>query len=185
METEIKVGEAMEPSVVTVGQNAPADEVARMMATKDIGSVVIVNNDRKPIGIVTERDFCFGVVAKNKMPSKVKVKDIMSAPLKTVVPDMTLKQASRLMAKHNIRRLPVIDKGVLVGIITNKDILAISPQMIEILEELSKMNAEVHSTREAPEKGTCEVCGDHMIPIYEVDGIYVCESCKEEKPGGE
>lgn len=184
METEIKVGEAMEPSVVTVGPDMPADEVARMMAKKDIGSVVVIENGR-PIGIVTERDFCFGVVAKNKMPSKVKVKDIMSAPLKTIGPDTTLKQASRLMAKYNIRRLPVIDKGVLVGIITNKDILAISPQMIEILEELSKMNAEVHSTREAPERGTCEVCGDYMVPLYEVDGIYVCESCKEEKSGGE
>lgn len=184
METEIKVGEAMEPNVVTVEQNAPADEVAKLMAKKDIGSVVVVDSG-KPIGIATERDFCFGVVAKNKVPSKVKVRDIMSAPLKTVEPNMTLKQASKLMVKYNIRRLPVIDKGVLVGILTNKDILAISPQMIEILEELSKMNTEVRSTREVPERGTCEVCGDYMVPISEVDGIYICESCKEDRLGGD
>jgi signal-transduction protein with cAMP-binding, CBS, and nucleotidyltransferase domain len=154
------------------------------MAQKKRGSVVIVE-DNRPIGIVTERDIVFGVVAKDKKPSDVAVRDIMSSPLKYVSPDMTLKQASRIMAKNNIRRLPVIENGKLVGIITNKDILAISPEMLEILEELSRINASQPESRENLDKGTCEACGDYMVALYEVDGSYVCESCREDMLGGE
>lgn len=184
METQVKVGEAMEPNVVTVDKKAPVNTVAKMMAEKKIGSIIIVE-DIKPIGIVTERDIVFGVVAKDKRPSDIKAKDIMSAPLKYVSSDMTLKQASRIMAKYNIRRLPVIENGKLVGIITNKDILAISPEMLEILEELSKINASEPASRESLDRGTCEVCGDYMVALSEVNGTYVCESCKEDMLGGE
>ncbi len=184
METEIKVGEAMEPNVVTIEKDAPVNKAAKIMAQKKIGSIVVMEND-KPAGIVTERDIVFGVVAKDKKPSDVLVRDIMSSPLKSVSPDMTLKQASRIMAKYNIRRLPVIENGRLVGIITNKDILAISPEMLEILEELSRINASQPEAKESLEKGTCEECGDYMVTLYEVDGSYVCESCREDMLGGE
>jgi CBS domain-containing protein len=184
METEIKVGEAMEPNVVTIDKNTPVNKVAKIMAQKKIGSIVVMEND-KPTGIVTERDIVFGVVAKDKKPSEVLVRDIMSSPLKFVDPNMTLKQASRIMAKNNIRRLPVIENGKLVGIITNKDILAISPEMLEILEELSRINASQPEAKVSLDKGTCEVCGDYMVTLYEVDGSYVCESCREDMLGGE
>jgi CBS domain-containing protein len=184
METEIKVGEAMEPNVVTVEKDAPVNRVAKIMAQKKIGSVVVMEKD-KPAGIVTERDIVFGVVAKDKKPSDVLIRDIMSSPLKSVNPHMTLKQASRLMAKYNIRRLPVIERDRLVGIITNKDILAISPEMLEILEELSRINASKPEAKERLDKGTCETCGDYMVTLYEVDGSYVCESCREDMLGGE
>ena len=185
MDTEVKVGEAMEPNVITIGPEASVDEAAKLMAKNNIGCVVVVEAE-KPVGIVTERDICFGVVANDKKPSKVGVGEIMSTPLKTADPNMTLKQASRVMAKNNIRRLPVIERGLLVGIITNKDILAISPETIEILEELSKMNAgEASNIKEVPDKGTCEVCGAYMVDLYEVNNIYVCESCREDMLGGE
>jgi CBS domain-containing protein len=184
MDTQVKVGEAMEPNVVTIEKKSTVNAVARTMAQKKIGSIVVVENG-KPIGIVTERDIVYGVVAKDLKPSEVEARGIMSSPLKYATPDMALKQASRLMVKNNIRRLPVIQKGKLVGIITNKDILAISPEMLEILEELSRMNASEPSPRESLDKGTCEVCGDYMVSLSEVDGAYVCESCKEDMLGGE
>jgi CBS-domain-containing membrane protein len=86
------------------------------------------------------------------------------------------------MAKNNLRRLPVIDKGKLVGLITNKDILAIAPEQIEILTELSRMKEEPIE-KEVPDKGTCENCGDYGVELYEVNGIFVCESCREELGG--
>lgn len=184
METQVKIGEAMEPNVVTVDKRSLVNKAARTMAKNKIGSIVVVE-DRRPIGIVTERDIVYGVVAKNLKPSEVEVGVIMSSPLKHVRPEMTLKQASRLMVKNNIRRLPVIQDGKLVGIITDKDILAISPEMLEILEELSRINSSEHTKRESLDRGTCEVCGDYMVSLTEVDGAYVCESCKEDMLGGE
>jgi CBS domain-containing protein len=84
-----------------------------------------------------------------------------------------------MMAKHNIRRLPVVEGENLVGIITTKDIVAIAPEQIEILRELSRMREEILK-REEPDMGTCENCGDKGVELYEVNGIFICESCKED-----
>ena len=184
VETQVMVGEAAEPNVVTIDKKATANTAAKTMAQNKVGSIVVIENG-KPIGIVTERDITYGVVAKDLKPSKVDVMGIMSSPLKYATPEMTLKQASRLMVKNNIRRLPVLQNGKLAGIITNKDILAISPEMLNIFEELSRMNASEPSPRESLDRGTCEVCSDYMVSLTEVDSAYVCESCKDDMLGGE
>lgn len=185
MDTEMKVGEAMETQVITATRDTPVMEVAIKMAEHNIGSVVIVDG-KKPVGIVTERDICYGVVAKNKLPKKVVAEAIMSSRLRTVNPHVTIKEAARIMAKNNIRRLPVIENKILVGIVTNKDILAIAPETIEILEEISRMRLDMqHPVSGHVETGTCEICGDYMVPIFNVDGKYLCESCRDDALGGE
>ncbi len=184
METDVRVSEAMTRKVVTLSPTATANVAAKKMAKANIGSIVVKSD--KALGMVTERDICYRVVAKDKTPSKVKIEDIMTTPLKTASPDATLSQASRTMAKHNIRRLPVMENSKLVGIISTKDIIAIAPETITILKELNRMNNESGARhKEVPDKGTCEVCGDYMVSIDEVDGTFVCETCKEEIAGGE
>ncbi|MEE8168115.1 MAG: CBS domain-containing protein [Candidatus Hydrothermarchaeales archaeon] len=184
MDTEVRVKEAMTQGVITLSPDAPVNEAAKLMAEKGIGSIVIAGE--KPEGIVTERDICYHVVAKDKRAAKVRVRDIMSSPLKTVPPEMTITDASRMMAKHNIRRLPVLENDILIGLISNKDIIAIAPETIEILQELSRMNSSTHEDTKADlGRGTCEVCGGYMVTITEVNGTYVCESCKEDMLGGD
>jgi CBS domain-containing protein len=183
MDTEIRVREAMTQDVVTVVPETTVDKAAKIMEEKNIGSVVVIE-DRKPIGIVTERDISYRVVAKDKKPSKVKVREIMSTPIRTIRQNTSLTDASKIMAKYNLRRLPVVEGKSLVGIITNKDIVAIAPEQIEILKELSRMKEET-LVKEVPEEGTCENCGDYGVKVFEVNGIFVCESCKEDMFGGE
>ncbi len=183
MDTEVRVREAMTKKVVTLAPTSTADKAAKLMALRGIGSVVIVG--KKPEGIVTERDICYKVVAKDKKPGKVKLKEIMSKPLKTIGSNATLTEASRIMAKHHLRRLPVLEEKSLVGIVTERDIIAIAPHTIEILQELSRINTQSERSKEVPEKGTCEICGDFMVNITNVDGAYLCESCKEDLTGGE
>jgi CBS domain-containing protein len=178
MHAEIRVREAMTEDVVSVLGDTPVNEVARIMAEKNIGSVIVTEN-KKPVGIVTERDISYRVVARDMKPSEVQVREIMSKGLKTVTQDITLTEASKMMAKHNIRRLPVVEGENLVGIITTKDIVAIAPEQIEILRELSRMREEILE-REEPDMGTCENCGDKGVELYEVNGIFICESCKED-----
>jgi CBS domain-containing protein len=180
MDTEIRVKEAMTSPVEVVETEMALDQVARRMVEKKIGCVVVVV-DGQPVGIVTEWDLC-RTVAEDRKPSEVRVKEIMTTPLYTTHPDVSLTDASKEMTKHNIRRLPVIDDGRLVGIVTTKDIIAISPEQIEILREFSKMGREeVSIGREVPERGTCEACGDYGVRVYDVDGDVICESCREDR----
>jgi CBS domain-containing protein len=184
METaEILIREAMTKNVITISGDVPVSEAARIMGKNNIGSLVVVEG-KSPVGIVTERDITYRVVALDKKPSAVKASEIMSKPVETIGPETTITEASKIMARQNLRRLPVIENDKLLGIITNKDIVQIAPGQIEILRELSRMRDRT-SGSETLEKGTCENCGDHGVMLYEVNSSFVCDSCRDDIVGGE
>ncbi|MFQ6135658.1 MAG: cyclic nucleotide-binding/CBS domain-containing protein [Candidatus Hydrothermarchaeales archaeon] len=185
MDVEVRVKEVMTQKVITVTPNETVDNATKLMAEKDIGCVIVVENGR-PTGIVTERNICYGVAASNRLASEVEVKEIMSSPLHTIEQDKTLIEAAKIMAKKNFRRLPVVEGEKLIGIITNKDITAISPRTIEILREINDIYERGGpSTMEMPEKGICELCGDFTVALYDVDGKFLCEDCRDDSLGGE
>ena len=98
--------------------NFSVQEAAALMDKEGTGSALVLKNN-KPIGIITERDFLRKVVAKGLDPTKLKVEDVMSAPIVTIDMDEKIKEASLLMDKNNIRRLAVVDeKGEIVGKVT-------------------------------------------------------------------
>ncbi len=98
-------------------------EVALKMKEQDVGAIPIVDADRL-VGMITDRDIVVRGVAE-KHPGSTKVEDIMSSDLVTVSPDTNISEASRIMAEHQIRRLPVVENGKLAGIISLGD-LAVS-----------------------------------------------------------
>jgi CBS domain-containing protein len=114
------VKDVMTKSVRTISPDATMEEAARSMKRFRIGSLVVVEGDT-PVGIITERDLAYKIVAEGKMNAKVK--EVMSRDLKTVDKEKTLIEAVKIMAAHVIRRLPVVDKGKLVGIVTLNDIM--------------------------------------------------------------
>ncbi len=187
MDTVIRVKEAMTNRVKTVPPEMTVDKAAKLMLEKGIGCVIVLENN-KPVGIVTERDICYGVVAPNKLPSEIKIKEIMSTKIRTVSPDETLTDAAKIMAKNNFRRLPVTEKNRLIGIITAKDIVVISPKTIEVLREYNKVYGtkdEAPDPEESMEEGMCEACGDFAVSLENVDGKFLCEECKEDALEGE
>ncbi|WP_077211405.1 CBS domain-containing protein [Bacillus dakarensis] len=94
-------------------------EVAVKMKEWDVGAVPIVDND-KLVGMITDRDIVLrGVAEKN--PGSTKVEKIMSSEMITISPDATSEEASAIMAEHQIRRLPVVESGKLVGIVSLGD----------------------------------------------------------------
>ena len=113
------VREFMTKDVVTIDAQKSVLEAAELMAEKEISDLVVVD-EKKPVGIVTERDFVRRVVAK-RMALDCKVSEIMSAPLWVVYADNSLNEAARKMITRKIRRLPVLEKNALVGIITATD----------------------------------------------------------------
>jgi CBS domain-containing protein len=139
-----KVKDVMTTTVITVESNKTVTEAAALMAEKDVGNLIVME-DNTPIGIVTERDFVRRVLAKEKNP-KTKISEIMSTPLRVIDPDAPLKEAARRMVRKRIRRLPVIKDNKLVGIITATDFarhLSKKTFTDDILEAIGRSNYPV------------------------------------------
>lgn len=116
------IGEAMTPNPDTVEPSTTVAEAARKLRDGDVGSIPIVE-DGTLQGILTDRDIAIRVVAQGKDPSTTTVGEIASRDLVTVDPDQTLAEAARLMAEHQVRRLPVVEEdGRLVGIVAQADL---------------------------------------------------------------
>ncbi|MEM3832301.1 MAG: CBS domain-containing protein [Thermoprotei archaeon] len=118
----IKVKDLMRKDVITVNADDTIVNVAKTMKQKSVGYAIALK-DNKPIGIITERDITWKIVAENLDPQQVKVSAIASYPIISVDPDSDLSLAADLMEKHNIRRLPVIKDNTIYGIITATDIV--------------------------------------------------------------
>jgi len=125
----------------TVEPSTPIVEVARVMRDADVGPVPVVEGDRL-VGLVTDRDIVVRVVADGKDPSSTTVGEIMSTDLVTVDPDQPLDEALRLMATHQVRRLPVTEEdGRPVGIVAQADIareLGDDRATGQVVEEISQ-----------------------------------------------
>lgn len=115
------VGGIMTRNVKTIKSENTIEQSAEIMKKHRIGCLVVVDGEN-PIGIVTERDIAYKVVAEGK-GGDTKVGEVMSKNLKTVGEDRSLTDAAKLMAAHVIRRLPVVKKGKLIGIVTIEDIM--------------------------------------------------------------
>lgn len=135
MGSGIKVGEVMRKRVVTTSADSTVTEAASLMKKYNIGSVIALDN-RKAIGILTERDVVRNVIAAFKNPSEVKIREAMSRPLRVTTPEVALEDAAKMMKKFGVRRLPVINEtGELVGIITENDIMKLFPSVVDLIEE--------------------------------------------------
>ncbi|HDM25433.1 MAG TPA: CBS domain-containing protein, partial [Thermoplasmatales archaeon] len=177
------VKEVMRAKVITVEPNTTVREAAQLMRKKKVGSVIVVED--KPVGILTESDIIEKIVAEDKKASDVLVKEIMTSPIIVIDPYIDLEEAMKTMSTCNIRRLPVIENGRLIGIITQKDVLRFSPTLLEISREWSKIESDVPYRESQIFSGKCEDCGALSTNLREVDGRLLCEDCAEAAKYGE
>jgi len=173
---DILVKEAMKTNLATVKPEISVKEAAKIMKSRGIGNCIVADN--KPVGIVTESDIIKKVVAEGLDPSKVSVKDIMTTPIIVINPYVDIEEAMKTMSKCNIRRLPVVEKGKLVGIITQKDVLYFSPMLLELSREWSSIEGgdEVYRKKQVF-SGKCEDCGMLSTNLRIIDGRSLCEDC--------
>jgi CBS domain-containing protein len=136
------IRELMTTNPTTVEPSAPVADAARVMKQLDVGPVPVVENGDRLAGIVTDRDIVLRVVAAGGDPQSTTVGEIMSRDLATVDPDQPLEEALRLMARHQVRRLPVCEEdGRLVGIVAQADIateLGDDRVTGQVVEEISR-----------------------------------------------
>jgi CBS domain-containing protein len=115
-------------------------EAARLMRDEDAGIIPIVEGE-KLVGTVTDRDIAIRVVAEGRQPESVTVGEIASRELVTIDPQQDLDEALRLMARHQVRRLPVVEEdGKLVGIVAQADVAEHAPARStgQVVEDISK-----------------------------------------------
>jgi CBS domain-containing protein len=115
------VRDAMTEAPRSIGQSASVVEAALLMREADIGSLPITD-DEQLVGMITDRDITTRVVAEAADPKMTSVGDVYSRDLISVEPENDLEEALRLMARHQVRRLPVVEDGRLVGIVAQADI---------------------------------------------------------------
>lgn len=132
----LNVEDVMVEEVVTVEADATVQEAVELMNKHEIGCLIVVLRG-KPVGIITERDMLKRVLANSIDPEKIKVSEIMSAPLTVGKPEMEIEDAVRLMFKTKIKKLPVVQRGRLIGLVTLTDLTRFQPHMIRILKKLS------------------------------------------------
>lgn len=125
----INIGDVMTKSVISVDATLTINETAKMMEDAKVGAVIVME-DNVPVGIVTDRDFSVKVAAHAYQITEP-VKQIMSSPLFSIDSDESVRIAADLMHERKIRKLPVIDDGNVVGIITATDIVNLLSVSVE------------------------------------------------------
>jgi CBS domain-containing protein len=174
----IPVKNIMKKRVITITPDANISDAAKIMTNNRVGSLVILRN-RKPIGILTDDDIV-GVVARGKDPKKVRIGDI---PAKkkfiTASPEERITEVTKKMIKNGIKRIPVVKNGRLMGIVSDKEMLLVSPELLDILSEKLKARVESVARPDRTTSGICECCGEYSDSLTNVGGSWICEDCTE------
>ena len=174
---DIRVADAMTRGVICVGADATIEKVADVMKKNDISSVIVTKKGQG-VGIVTERDIICKIVAKNKSPKKTTASEAMTSPLITIKPDTTIDDAARIMRDKDIRRLIVSDKDLIIGVLSEFDIVKIEPTLhLLIREQYDWKISEAHAASEGYVCGICDSCDKYSENLTEYDGQLLCDQC--------
>ena len=132
----VRMCDIMVRNVITTTKDSTLEEAVSLMNEHEIGCLIVTEN-KKAVGILTERDLLKRILAKSENIKRIKVRDVMSEPLVSVEPGLQIGDVSKLMFEKNIKKMPIIKKGELLGLVTMTDILRIQPQLIKMYKIFS------------------------------------------------
>ena len=182
MKSGISVGDLMTRNFVYVSPETNLKECAKTLVKKRVGSLIVKDKDAL-VGIITDKDIIWVIVKKSvKDLDKVLAKDIAKRKVITIKPSADVLEALQKMKKEKVRRLPVLENGKVIGMLTLKDILKIDPSLYELISENVKINEESEKLDKGTQinarkkEGICEECGSQDV-LYNTDGEWVCMTC--------
>jgi len=158
---------------------------AKTMVKKRVGSLLIKQEDKLK-GILTEKDIVWAVVKKSYNDlENIKAKDLMKRKLVTIKPGADITEAMKKFKKKKLRRLPVVEKGKLIGLITTNDILRIDPGLFQAIAETIKIKEEKskfkrHGIQAERKSGICEECGIFEL-LYQDETQWLCDECYSKR----
>ncbi|MBW2980837.1 CBS domain-containing protein [Candidatus Woesearchaeota archaeon] len=181
MKTGYKVLDAMTTKPVTALPDTMLQECAKIMAKEHVGALII-RKDGILLGVITEQDVVRKLVAEGINPVNEKVEDYMEKNIETIGPEVDIYEALIKMRDLNIRHLPVVDSGEMVGLLTLKDILKIEPQLFDFLVERFVIKEETRKPiHEVAKEGICQGCGTFSEELIEVSDTLLCKVCAKEQ----
>ncbi len=181
IQNEMSVKEIMSKEIFDIDVNASVLDVAKEMTRSNTGSIIVIE-DGDSTGIITERDIITKTVVKNVLPAEMTAREIMSTPIIATKTPTNIIEAAEMMVRSNIRRLAVMEGDQIVGMVTDRDIIAIAPGLNTILEGLIELHHEKKYSQEPElERGICQRCGAFVDSLTNVNELILCEDCKEEE----
>jgi len=181
METGVKVGDLMTRNFVYVSPETDLRECATTLVKKRVGSLIIKEGDKLQ-GILTEKDIIWAIVKKSAKSLKdIKAKDLMKRKVVTIKPSEDLIEAIQKFRKKHVRRLPVVENGKVIGMITSNDIIRVDPGLFEMIAETIKIKEETEKIKRrgitaSRKYGVCQECGDYDL-LYEDSEQWLCDVC--------
>ncbi len=176
MAEEVPIKEVMTEGVIAVEKDKTVVEAAQLAKEEHIRGLVVVENG-EAVGIVVCRDIAYQVVADGGDPQQVKVEDIMSSDLIVAEEDEVLNDVAMAMVRNNVSRVPVVRGDMLVGILTQSDILRAWPGFAEVIGQEKEMDEPATHSPGAQE-GYCESCENYSENLIETNGMLVCPECR-------
>lgn len=176
MKKNVEISEVMTDGVIAVEQEKPVTRAANLLKEEGIRGLIVVD-DGEAVGVVVCRDIVYQVTAEGLDPTEVAVEDIMSTDLIVAEEDEYLNEVAMAMVRNNVSRVPVVRENMLVGIVTQSDILRAWPGFAEIMGEEEEMEAEA-TPRPESESGNCESCENYSEDLKNVNGMWVCPECR-------
>lgn len=180
----ISVGDVMTRKVITANPKSSLHDCSKIMAKQRVNSVLITK-DKKLLGILTARDILWAITKKSGLNlKKIKGIHIASKKLAVTKPSADISQALNKMRSLNYRRLPVLSKGELIGVVTIKDILMVEPQLYDemkyLMDDIKESGRKEQQSNMAwPLEGLCDNCGafSDLLKVYDQ---VLCADCREE-----
>ncbi|MCD6092711.1 MAG: CBS domain-containing protein [Candidatus Aenigmarchaeota archaeon] len=173
MKLDVLVKDVMKRNIKTIKDTDSVKKAASLMKKYNIGSVIVLDKKKNMVGILTKADIVYKFVAEGKKS----VKSVMTKKYKKISPRKTIEDASSIMIKNKIEKLPVFEKNRLVGIISVTDILRVEPGLFTVFAENLKLKGPVLSNGDSI-FGNCESCGNYSDDLREVNGMWLCPDCR-------
>lgn len=171
MKKTISVRYAMTRNPILVNPLQTVEDCAKKMIQEGVGSLIIEENGRLK-GIVTEKDIVQKVVAFSLDAKKMPVNKIMTPNPTVIDPEKDLMEAIKIMNEKHLRRLPVVKDNKLIGLLTIRDVLKIQPELFDLINE----RAKVYSSEMAANEGECELCGNYTV-LRKKKNKMICNEC--------
>jgi len=178
MTTRVLVRDIMNSPVISASTETTIKDIAIKMKEEKIGSIIIMDKE-EPLGIVTDWDIVSNAVVKDVKPSLLNASDIMQQ-LYTIEGEEGVTEAARVLRKHNIKRLGVVYKNRLVGIISASDVIAVTPDLVDVISEKSALIRGETGRSMGNVSGYCDECGEWSDLLQYDEGTFTCEECRGE-----
>jgi CBS domain-containing protein len=178
--TRLLVKDIMNSPVIAASLNTTVNEIAKLMSDMRIGSIIITDDgkpDGKPLGIVTDWDIVSKAAVRDEKPSKIRASDIMQ-DLITIDSEASITDAARSLRKHNVKRLGVMYKGNIVGVVSSSDVIAVMPELIDVVSEKAAMLRGELGRSPTLISGYCDECDEWSDYLAFVDGRFLCDECR-------